>query len=345
MNATIHTLTPDLYEIAAGWCIRLADGPMSEVDRQDFDRWLDADPSHREIFQEVAEGWDLIETLSATPEMMSFRQAAMATARKAHQNRWISLPRRHRGAAFALAASVVLSVGIGLTWLSQQPVVYETGVGEREVVRLADGSSISLDGDTEVRVRYANNQRRLWLDRGRARFNVAKDPLRPFSVDASGRVVVATGTSFSVERVSGQVRVVLYEGKVAVLEKDSSAAPGGRPQTTTTDRTLNVNEEMVIANQGSVAAAPIVPADPVRTATWEGGILTFEADTLVAAAERMNRYSDKPIEVAPTAANLRISGVFRAGDTAAFVEGATAILPVSASRRDGVTVLAATAPH
>src|SRR3546814_14684556 len=44
-----------------------------------------------------------------------------------------------------------------------------------------------------------------------------KDPLRPFSVAAAGKIVVATGTEFSVELLGRETRVILYEGHVAVL--------------------------------------------------------------------------------------------------------------------------------
>src|SRR3546814_7568044 len=42
-------------------------------------------------------------------------------------------------------------------------------------------------------------------------------PLRPFSVAAAGKIVVATGTEFSVELLGRETRVILYEGHVAVL--------------------------------------------------------------------------------------------------------------------------------
>src|SRR3546814_20684114 len=82
---------------------------------------------------------------------------------------------------------------------------------------LDDDSRLSLDANTRVRVKYSRAGRQLWLEEGRARFEVAKDPLRPFSVAAAGKIVVATGTEFSVELLGRETRVILYEGHVAVL--------------------------------------------------------------------------------------------------------------------------------
>lgn len=342
MTSVSHLAQDDPHEVAAGWCLRIVQGPLTLTEQADFQAWLAADAVHAEAFDEVAETWDIVERHAVAPEMLALREAAMATARRAHRDRWLGLPRRQRSAVFGLAASVAAALVLGGVWFSQQPRIYETGVGERQLVRLKDGSTVSLDGDTEVRVRFADNRRELWLERGRARFNVAKDPLRPFSVDADGRVVIATGTSFSVERLSRQVRVVLYEGRVAVLD-DKVARPPDNLRATGADQILDINEEMVIPDQSAVAAAPIVPADPVRSASWEGGLLTFQAELLPTAVERMNRYSSQPLRVDPSAANIRVSGVFKAGDTVSFVEGITVVLPVEARRGDaGISLHAAT---
>src|SRR3546814_16920388 len=87
---------------------------------------------------------------------------------------------------------------------------------------LDDDSRLSLDANTRVRVKYSRAGRQLWLEEGRARFEVAKDPLRPFSVAAAGKIVVATGTEFSVELLGREPPVILYEGHVAVLNGRSA---------------------------------------------------------------------------------------------------------------------------
>src|SRR3546814_18739257 len=83
---------------------------------------------------------------------------------------------------------------------------YQTEVGERRVALLDDQSRLSLDADSLVEVDMSDRQRELTLVRGRAKFDVAKDPLRTFTVVAGDKMVVATGTSFSVEMVGKAVR-------------------------------------------------------------------------------------------------------------------------------------------
>jgi transmembrane sensor len=54
----------------------------------------------------------------------------------------------------------------------------------------------------------------------------------------------------------------------------------------------------------------------------------------------MNRYAERPLVIGdPRAANLRISGVFRAGDTDALVQGLAVTFGVQAqSKPDAITL-------
>src|SRR3546814_13438728 len=92
-----------------------------------------------------------------------------------------------------------------------RPDAYATHIGERQLAVLDDGSRVSLDAVTKVKVRMKDEARQVELLEGRAKFDVAKDPLRPFTVAAGDKLVVDVGTSFSVELIDGQVRVILHE--------------------------------------------------------------------------------------------------------------------------------------
>src|SRR3546814_14300232 len=108
--------------------------------------------------------------------------------------------------------------------------LYRTVLGERRVVTLADGSTVSLDAASEVRVAYSERARELALVRGQARFDVAHDPRRPFAVQARDQRVVAPGTAFNVDLFGPQVLITLIEGHVPVLDATSSpAAPTAQP--------------------------------------------------------------------------------------------------------------------
>jgi transmembrane sensor len=333
--------TPDTRRVeqAAAWAMRLAERGLDPAQQRQFEAWLQDDPANGAILEEIVGAWDAVENYAAAEPMIAIRQAALASARRSSLRR--SLRSRARAWAPGLAAAcLALALLAPAVWLLARPSDYSTGVGERRTVVLADGSTVSLDADSEVRARFTDKERRLWLVRGRAQFNVAKNPLRPFSVQAAQEVVVATGTAFSVELLKKQVRVVLYEGHVALLQGDRK---GPQPILTAhgvrAEQLLLPGREvilkpaadgtMAVAEAGGAAAStpggPGRAADPIRSLAWEEGQLAFDDEPLAIVAERMNRYSPTPLEIADAAtARTRISGVFRAGDTEALIEGLSA---------------------
>lgn len=352
---TVRTADETRAELAATWAARLADGQVPEEQQADFQAWLDADPANGAALEEIVGAWHAVEHYAASAQVMALREAALSSARRSLRRRESGWPRRHIAWAL-LAATLMLIVGGAGIWVWFTPRTYETGVGERRVVALSDGSKLSLDAATVVKVSYTRENRKLWLERGRARFEVARNPLRPFSVTAGDDVVVATGTAFSVELVQRQVRVVLYEGHVMVLDR---ATQGVRRTVAVAGRRLPADQLLIpgrelilpVAAPTQIASiaplAVVAPADPVRSLSWEAGQLVFEDERLGLVVERMNRYAETPLAIGDeAAAQLRISGVFRAGDTDALVQGLAAAFDVkSRSGRDGVELFGGRAPR
>jgi transmembrane sensor len=337
-------------ERAAMWAARMADGPMPAGQQREFQAWLEADPANDTALREIVGAWDSVEHYAASAEVVALREAALASARRTMRGRAGLGPRLVWTVAVALVLFVAVAGAGAWAWFT--PRSYQTGVGERRVVALNDGSKVSLDADTIVKVAYTRENRKLWLERGRARFEVARNPLRPFSVTAGDEVVVATGTAFSVELLQQQVHVVLYEGHVMLLDRADqgvrrTVAVGAK--TLPADQLLAPGRELILPARmptQTVAQAVIAPSDPVRSLSWEGGQLVFEDESLPTVVERMNRYADRPLAIGNAgAAGLRVSGVFRAGDTDALVQGLAAAFDVKARNGPDGIVLFRDAPR
>src|SRR5207249_1896122 len=138
-------------------------------------------------------------------------------------------PRRsfHRRKPIALAASFAAFAALAgaWAWLELFSYFYSTGVGEQRSIELADGSTVSMNSKSRIRLRYSQAERSVDLLEGQALFHVAKDHARPFIVKADDTRVRAVGTQFDVyERRSGTVVTVL-EGEVAVLAPAIAQAP------------------------------------------------------------------------------------------------------------------------
>lgn len=292
-------------EQAAIWRARLAEQPDLALSPE----YLDWCAENRELADKADRAWAALDGLDAAPEMLALRQAALKDARRASgaRMRW-STPRR---IAAGIAAAVVLAGAGGVAIQPFLPKVYKTGVGERRVVLLADGSRLSLDAASEVRIRFSDNARSVRLTKGQARFDLAGDPARPFLVQAAGKTISASSGAFNVDVVGGQLCVTPIKGKVLVL---ADLAPA---------RSIAAGQQL--------DGASIKPVDTAEAVAWERGELVFADDTLAEAVAKVGRYSNRRIEVDPAAANLRVSGAFNAGDTESFLDGMTSYFGLSAT--------------
>jgi transmembrane sensor len=94
------------------------------------------------------------------------------------------------------------------------PLHYETARGQMLDVKLADGSSVHLNGATSLDVRLEDHRRSVTMQRGEAYFDVAHLPDRPFTVHAGGAATQVLGTAFDIDIAAGGVRLAVYRGKV-----------------------------------------------------------------------------------------------------------------------------------
>jgi transmembrane sensor len=86
--------------------------------------------------------------------------------------------------------------------------------------------------------------------------------------------------------------------------------------------------------------AALEPVDVPRSLSWESGLLVFDDEPLALAVARMNRYASKPLVLGDAGVSgLKVSGVFRAGDTTAFIEGLTAAFGVQVRQGPNGTTL------
>src|SRR5690606_14686343 len=133
--------------------------------------------------------------------------------------------RGNSGRRYAAAASVVILAGaLLLVFVPTRPQVYSTGIGEQRTVKLADGSIVHLNTDSSLRVEYSPATREVHLVEGEALFVVAKEPARPFRVEAGQTTVQALGTQFNVYRRAGGIEVSVIEGAVRVADKQDLTA-------------------------------------------------------------------------------------------------------------------------
>jgi transmembrane sensor len=298
---------------AAAWVARLHGSGRSRALESGLRVWLQDDPAHARAFEIATEAWEIAGSVpaAALPRLSDLPDVS-PRARAA----------RHYIATIASVLVVLIGALLFDRW--QSPPI-STAVGEQRMLTLKDGTRIYLNTDTRLFVQQDTNQRRVRLESGEALFDVAKDPQRPFVVAVGDKQVVALGTSFVIRRDVQRLTVTLMEGKVTVAPLTS-----GRIQSVGTPlkgekagTLLKPGERLTIVNRDP----PKIDAPSLVTITaWRRGEIVFDNTRLQDAVADMNRYNATQLIVdAPQAADLPISGLFRAGDSARFAQAISEI--------------------
>lgn len=236
----------------------------------------------------------------------------------------------------AAAASVAGLMGIG-AWLERGRIEeiwgdtsYTSGVGELKKVELADGSVITMNTQTEIRVRYTGERRDIRLVRGEAMFAVTHDAKRPFAVRVGEWTAVAVGTAFAVRRLDElahgsygpTTNVTVTEGIVQLLPVNRSVSEARR---------LTANQRALIGADGKVDVGQVSDSEIGQQLAWRTRLVVFTGEPLREAIAEMNRYSQRRIVVSdPELGERRIVGVFSTADTPTFISAMTATLGVEA---------------
>jgi len=310
--------SPSVRAEAAAWLARLHAENRDAADEAGFRAWLEADPDHAAAFEAVDRMWSDVGGLSGLPSALrdSFGHALARPP---------VLARRTLLAGVGLFA---VAGGSALFWRSASAKVYETEVGEQRHVALADGSQLFLDAQTRIAVRFSETTRLVDMQYGRANFHVVPDLKRPFIVQAAEKKIVATRCNFDVRCEDGKVQVVLIHGEADVRPASVPEARGER---------LTAGERLVASNDIEKRDKP----DMTHVLAWQTGYEMFDGEELSQAADEMNRYSTAKLAVDPSVAGLKVSGVYRVGDNAAFAHSLTKLLPVTVRQIGDTLVLTA----
>lgn len=282
MDKTSHA---QLTEEAAAWLVALDGGT---ADPESFERWRVADPRHAGAFAEVAHAWQQLDMLRAT-------RTSRAPAPSSVSRRGLL-----RAAA---AASAVGFVGVaGFPFANEASA--ETGIGERRVITLADGTQVDLNTRTRVRWPRFIGNRKLWLDQGEVAISVAQ---------GSGPFTVIGPEAISLDR--GQYNVRVDTEVLTLLPLQGRALVGGNA--------IIVGQIGSVTNAGSTVAA-LDPEARERSVGWQRGEIIFDGETIADAAAEYNRYLPRPIVlVDPALAHQRLGGRFKSADPKPFLQALT----------------------
>lgn len=281
---------------AVAWFVRLRDEDASEADRAAFAIWLRADPAHERAWRELEAVWGALDQVAAPKTAPAF---VVPAASRSRRPAWRPL---------AAAAMILLAVTAALRLLPAGLFAdHRTGIGERRIVALADGSRIELGPASAIDVDFADARRTVTLVAGEAFFTVARDPARPFVVSAGQGEIAVLGTAFDVKLGQGEaVSVVVTESKVAVSAAGSRAVGVAAGQEVAYDRN---------------GVSAVRPADLDAAQAWRHDQLVFHDAPLDAVLTELRRYRGGTIQLlGGELGRRRITAVFDARRPDAAIE-------------------------
>jgi transmembrane sensor len=211
---------------------------------------------------------------------------------------------------------------------------YTTAVGERDSLRLSDGTRVILGPSSQLVVAadYGTARRDVEL-RGEGYFDVVHDAKRPFTVHAGSATIVDVGTTFAVRGNAGAVRVAVTSGAVRLSR--AAGHDSGVVLAAGDVGTLGDTAIAVVARRGVTGA---------DTAFTQGRIVFRDAPLSQVAAE-MRRWYGIELRVSDSAiARRRLTATFDQGNAAQAMAVIGAALGGTIERRGDTAVVQRTGP-
>ena len=306
---------------AAAWVVREERG-LTAAEQDALSHWLAADPSHGEILRERRWAWREFDRIAGLPATLTPAPDPDLLAPRAARSKGSSP--RWRVFAWVSAAAAAATI---LLWVAEAPRKVPSGqlapsrlstalAAPCEQRTLEDGSLVQLNRGAQLSIDFTAGVRRVRLMRGEAHFAVAKNPERPFVVEAGGVTVRAVGTAFNVQLTSAAVEVVVAEGRVAVgREAEAHSTPMAS--------VLDARQRVVVPLRETGLGPPAVTlseAELTARLVWQPRMLDFTDAPLASVVEELNRRN--PVQLVPESAalrELRVNASIRSDNVEGFV--------------------------
>lgn len=279
---------------AAVWFARMDRGEADPDVSAAFERWLAADVRHQGAYARLC----AIQA-AMTEESEGRTELAPAPVHSRRRLLW--------GGGMAAGLAGLGLVGVG--WVSGSGTAYASGLGEVRIVQLEDGSSITLNTQSRVRVWLDDHRRRAELEAGEAIFNIAHRSGLPFDIKAGATQIETSAGSVAVRRFDemSTVSLLVQEGSASIRSEGGATRALGDGALARTDGSGRLDVSVVDAE------------DLARRMAWREGMIAFEGESLQVAVAEFARYSAVPIIIADPALEQRtITGLFAADDPAGF---------------------------
>ena len=288
-----------IQQQAYQWLVKLESQGLSAEDEAHFVAWMEQDERHGEAFYQAEQTWQLMHQ-AANESGTAETNPTLANPTLANPDNLTNIPLLRR--LMPVAASLLVAITLFLFW---QPLYFSvvadhyTATGDRFETELTDGSVITLNTDSAIRLEFDEQQRRIHLLEGELYVEVAKEAARPFVIEMGNYTVTALGTEFIVKNTPEQApSVVVTEHSVRV------------------ENIENQNQHVVLQQGQKVHITETEPLSDVQridieqAQSWRSGRYIFKSQPLGEVLAELDRYYEGVIVIRDKElAQKRVSGV------------------------------------
>lgn len=206
-----------------------------------------------------------------------------------------------------MAASLVVVVMLVATL--QMPTAYATAKGEMRTVPLGDGTTVTLNTDTHIKIYEDEGRRRIRVLRGEVLIEGA-GAVVPTLVEVDGKQLEGSAATFVVRKLNDQpAQILVQDGRVVLAEEKQSTMP----------LSANTGASLLEGKEQGWQLRALSYGQLGRELAWREGKIALQGETLAEAVALYARYSDTPIVIAdPTLAQVPVTGLFAVNNALGF---------------------------
>ncbi len=289
-----------VIDAAIAWSIKLNYNHATQQTRLQFNDWLQANPMH-------ACAWERINSLGDPFAKANIPASlALSTLEQTDRKRQQHLLKRRKTMQLMSLAGFIMGSGWGIrSYTPWQRLVADasTRVGEQQTLQLADGTALTLNTDTAVRIEMTGQHRIIMLLRGEIMVSTGQDASqpnkRPFLVYTPFGKLEALGTRFIVRLTSDAALITVQEHAVALYPAQG------------TSYIVKAGTSQWLRDQGT---EPFI-SQGFDTGSWADGVISGKNIRLGDLMMELARYRNGYIYCDDQVADLRVSGLFHIKDT------------------------------
>lgn len=313
-------INQQIKQQARSW-VRCLNRGLTDSEKPQLIAWLNQNPHHHQAIYKASSVFDNINELNELNGIFTLEK----------NNRLSSFSAKSLFFIIVLLGMFAIFMGKSMSTFSalnhDKPIIaYQTKIGEQNNYLLADGSKVTLNTHSRIIVNYNKGHRNIDLIYGEAKFDVAKDKTRPFTVTSGSKSFTALGTVFNIQKNNElDMELIVSEGQVLVSDHQDlntlATLIKNESQKHHSKMIITDGQKSIIENKVQKATLKLSKAQTEQELSWQQGMLIFNGETLRQALSEVSRYTNVQFEIAnDEVSNTKIAGYFKADDINGLLE-------------------------